>query len=256
MNPSAALWPETGYVAMALVLSTAIGLEREARRKSAGLRTQALVGMGACLFMIISKEGFFDVLVPGRVVVDPSRVAAQIVTGIGFVGAGVIFVHRGSVKGLTTAAAIWVSAAVGAACGAGLLALAAVVTAAYFAVAYLYPRLLALLPRWRSHRAHLELVYVEGRGALRRALEEASQLDFEIERLAVRRSEATMTGSSRVPSTPAASDLGSAGAEQAKSQPIRVLLQVEGHRPVPELAAVLASIEGVVSVESLDDPAE
>ena len=98
---------QLGELGLALVLSAAVGLEREVRQKSAGLRTHTLVGVGSALFMLISKYGFNDVLEPGRVIVDPSRVAAQIVTGVGFLGAGLIFVRGGSVRGLTTAASIW-----------------------------------------------------------------------------------------------------------------------------------------------------
>ena len=82
----------------------------EFRQKSAGLRTHTIVGLGSALFLLISKYGFQNVVVPGQVVVDPSRVAAQIVSGLGFIGAGLIFVQRGSVRGLTTAARIWIPA--------------------------------------------------------------------------------------------------------------------------------------------------
>jgi putative Mg2+ transporter-C (MgtC) family protein len=81
-----------GELGLAFVLSAVIGLEREFRQKAAGLRTHTLVGVAAALFMLISKYGFSDVLLPGRIVLDPSRVAAQIVSGIGFLGAGIIFV--------------------------------------------------------------------------------------------------------------------------------------------------------------------
>src|ERR1035441_3507753 len=91
----------------AFLLSAAIGLERKIRHKSAGLRTYTVVGTSAALFLLISKYGFTDVLVNDRVVLDPSRVAAQIVTGIGFIGAGLIFVREDSVKSLTTAATVW-----------------------------------------------------------------------------------------------------------------------------------------------------
>jgi putative Mg2+ transporter-C (MgtC) family protein len=88
---------------LALALSSVIGLERELRQKSAGLRTYAVVGTGVALFMLVSSYGFADTL--GRnVTFDPSRVAAQIVSGIGFIGGGLIFVRRDDVKGLTTAA--------------------------------------------------------------------------------------------------------------------------------------------------------
>jgi putative Mg2+ transporter-C (MgtC) family protein len=112
-------WLRAGELGVALLLSAVIGLEREMRQKNAGLRTHTLVGVGAALFTLISKYGFADVLRPGQVVVDPSRVAAQIVSGMGFLGAGIIFVRRDSVRGLTTAAGVWVTAAVGAAAGAG-----------------------------------------------------------------------------------------------------------------------------------------
>ena len=133
----------------AFMLSALIGLEREVRQKSAGLRTYTLVGVASALFLLVSKYGFTDVLSPGRIVLDPSRVAAQIVTGIGFLGGGVIFVRSDIVKGLTTAATIWLTAAIGMACGAGLLLLASVTTAMYFVVALAFPHILRLL-RGRS----------------------------------------------------------------------------------------------------------
>jgi putative Mg2+ transporter-C (MgtC) family protein len=130
----------------AFLLSAFIGLEREIRHKSAGLRTYTVVGTTAALFLLISKYGFTDVLSDGRIVLDPSRVAGQIVTGIGFIGAGLIFVRGASVKGLTTAATAWMVTAIGMACGAGLLLLGLAVTVAYFIVALLFPFLQRLLP--------------------------------------------------------------------------------------------------------------
>jgi putative Mg2+ transporter-C (MgtC) family protein len=130
----------------AFLLSAAIGLEREIRHKSAGLRTYTVVGTAAALFLLISKYGFTDVLINDRIVLDPSRVAAQVVTGIGFIGAGLIFVHNEKVNGLTTAATVWLVTAVGMACGAGLPYLALAVTVAYFIVALIFPRLMRLLP--------------------------------------------------------------------------------------------------------------
>ena len=106
-------WRQAGELGLAFGLSAVIGLEREIRQKNAGLRTHILVGVGAALFMLVSKYGFTDVQARGLVVVDPSRVAAQIVSGVGFLGAGLIFVRRDAVRGLTTAAGIWVTAAVG-----------------------------------------------------------------------------------------------------------------------------------------------
>lgn len=130
---------------VAFVLSAAIGLEREYRHKSAGLRTYTVVGTSAALFLLISKYGFTDVLAKDTVVLDPSRVAAQIVTGIGFIGAGLIFVHGERVKGLTTAATVWLVTGVGMAAGAGLPWLALAVTLAYFVVAFIFPVLMRVL---------------------------------------------------------------------------------------------------------------
>ena len=131
---------------IAFLLSAAIGLEREIRHKSAGLRTYTVVGTAAALFLLISKHGFTDVLVADRVVLDPSRVAAQIVTGIGFIGAGLIFVREDRVAGLTTAATVWLVTGIGMACGAGLPLLAVAATIAYFVVALVFPLILRALP--------------------------------------------------------------------------------------------------------------
>jgi|ERR1700723_2684971 putative Mg2+ transporter-C (MgtC) family protein len=131
---------------IAFLLSAAIGLEREIRHKSAGLRTYTIVGTTAALFLLISKYGFTDVLSNDRIVLDPSRVAAQIVTGIGFIGAGLIFVKGDRVSGLTTAATVWLVTGIGMACGAGLPLLALAVTVAYFIVALVFSRLVRILP--------------------------------------------------------------------------------------------------------------
>src|ERR1700733_12075608 len=97
-------WLQLGELGLAFVLSALIGLEREIRHKSAGLRTYTLVGFSAALIMLVSKYGFSNILETNRIVLDPSRIAAQIVTGIGFIGGGFVFVRRVSVRGLTTRA--------------------------------------------------------------------------------------------------------------------------------------------------------
>jgi putative Mg2+ transporter-C (MgtC) family protein len=107
----------------AMLLGGIIGLEREYRSKDAGFRTHFLVALGAALFTIISQYGFNDG------VKDTSRVAAQVVSGIGFLGAGLIVFQKNSVRGLTTAAGLWVTAAIGMACGVGMFAVSAIVTA-------------------------------------------------------------------------------------------------------------------------------
>ena len=155
---------QLGELSLALVLSTAIGLEREFRMKSAGLRTHTLVGVAAALIMLVSKYGFSDVVVKDLVVLDPSRVAAQIVTGIGFIGGGVIFVQRDFVRGLTTAAAVWLTASVGMACGGGLPILAIFVTGAYFLVMYAYT---TITRRILSAQSELLINYQAGKGTVR-----------------------------------------------------------------------------------------
>lgn len=97
-----------------------IGLERQNRLKEAGIRTHLLVAVGACLAALVSKYGFFDLMGSDFIKLDPSRVAASIVTGVGFLGAGMISVHRYSVTGLTTAAGMWVTASIGMALGCGM----------------------------------------------------------------------------------------------------------------------------------------
>lgn len=104
-------------VCAATVLGGIVGMERERSERAAGLRTHAMVGLGAAAFMLISAFGFHDILGAQNVALDPSRVAAQIVTGIGFLGAGTIVFQREMVRGLTTAASIWAVAAIGAAVG-------------------------------------------------------------------------------------------------------------------------------------------
>lgn len=105
-----------------LVLGALIGFERELHRQPAGFRTHSLVSLGAALFTVVSAFGFSGDLV------DPTRIAAQIVSGIGFIGAGTILQYRGHIRGLTTAASLWSVAAIGTAAGAGLYVVAGVGT--------------------------------------------------------------------------------------------------------------------------------
>ncbi len=108
---------------IAMLLGGVIGIEREYRSKEAGFRTHFLVALGSALFCIVSQYGFgFDLK-------DSSRVAAQVVSGIGFLGAGTIIFQKNVVRGLTTAAGLWVTAAIGLACGSGMFAAAAIATA-------------------------------------------------------------------------------------------------------------------------------
>lgn len=115
-----------GRLALAVFLGAFIGIERELAHKPAGVRTHGLVALGAALFTIISKYAFREFWgLPGF---DPSRIASQVVVGVGFMGAGIIIFNQSRVRGLTTAAGLWVSAAIGMATGFGLFALAVFAT--------------------------------------------------------------------------------------------------------------------------------
>jgi putative Mg2+ transporter-C (MgtC) family protein len=208
-------------------LTALIGLEREIQGKSAGVRTQTIVGTAAALILLVSKYGFSDVLQDGLVVVDPSRVAAQIVSGIGFLGAGIIIFRRGSVHGLTTAAAVWESAAIGMAAGAGLLLLAVTVTAMHFLV------VVGFLPlaRWLSSRLSgsvtMHVSYQENRGVMSRILQTCERRQWQLTDLA-------------------------AGADPAGAGQSGVMLTLSG-RGILNAATVLAGIDGVTAIHQQDD---
>lgn len=116
-------------IVFSAVLGFLIGLERKFRSKEAGIRTHTVVCIGAALMTVVSKYGFADLSVDGSTVGDPSRIAAQVVTGIGFLGAGMIVYRKNAVHGLTTAAGVWATAGIGLACGAGMYLVAAAATA-------------------------------------------------------------------------------------------------------------------------------
>jgi putative Mg2+ transporter-C (MgtC) family protein len=227
-----------GEFGLALLLSAVIGLERELRQKSAGLRTHTLVGVGAALFMLISKYGFTDVLEPRLVIVDPSRVAAQVVSGVGFLGAGLIFVRRDAVRGLTTAASVWVAAAVGAAAGAGLPWLALLATGGYLVVALVFPSLARRLPRSGTAISTLRVRYPDGHGILRDVLALATARGFAIDELSTE----TVGRDGRQ----------AAGGGQVSEAIVEVALQVHGRGSVNDLAAALAELPDVHAVVADD----
>jgi putative Mg2+ transporter-C (MgtC) family protein len=213
---------EVGLLLATFVLCSLIGAERQVRQKVAGYRTHVLVGLGSCTFTLISAYGFVYALAPGATM-DPSRIAAQIVSGIGFLGAGVIFKGRNVVRGLTTAASIWVSAAVGMACGAGMLSLAVSLTAFHLITLYVVSPLIRKIPTPDAHRV-LHLGYADNQGVLRKVLEIATNMGF----------------SSSILSTSKAGD---------EQKPI-VLMDVRfhGHLPLRELVPYLLDVPGVKSV--------
>jgi putative Mg2+ transporter-C (MgtC) family protein len=213
---------QLGELLLALALSTAIGLEREFRMKSAGLRTHTLVGVSAALIMLVSKYGFSDVLLKDLVVLDPSRVAAQIVTGIGFIGGGLIFVQRDVVRGLTTAAAVWLTASVGMACGAGLPILALFVTGTYFLVMYAYT---TITRRILSDQSELLIHYQAGKGMVREIMKVCSGRAFAVNEIEVHPGDA-------------------AGDVETRALHVRL----RGRRGLNALVIALSDLPGVVSV--------
>ena len=236
---------------LAFVLSALVGLEREIRQKAAGLRTYSLVGVSAALLMLISKYGFQDVLESNRIVVDPSRVAAQIVSGIGFIGGGVIFMRRDIVRGLTTAASVWLTAALGMACGAGLPVLAIATTVGHFIIMFIFPKLVRYLPRERRTSTRLRITYEDGRGLLRTILIACTGLRFTIANVDMERNGV----SSAEEAQDLADDEGSDFEAPGKGV-VALTMQVKGKLPVSTLIAALTDINGVVRVSILEDDLE
>jgi len=163
-------WTLVARLAVAVALTGAVGLERELRRKDAGLRTMTIVGLAAALVMIVSQFGFSETLRAGRIVLDPSRVAAQVVSGIGFLGAGLIFVRREIVRGLTTAASVWLSAAIGLACGSGLLVIAVIAAAFSIVVMQVFDWVERELIRSKQALTQLTVACRDEAGVLARVL--------------------------------------------------------------------------------------
>jgi putative Mg2+ transporter-C (MgtC) family protein len=206
-----------GRLLLAAVLGGAIGAERELSDQAAGLRTHMLLTIGACLFTLISAYGFGSG--PGT---DPSRLAAQIVTGIGFLGGGAIVRHGLTVKGLTTAASIWATASVGVAVGAGDYVLGVGGAALVSFTLLGLRRVSNMLQRWGVSREEFVL---------------ATRPGFDVERIveAVRGERADLRGLDR----------------QEGGDEDRVVLVVKlrpGYRP-ERLLDVLGRLEGVRQVE-------
>jgi len=241
-------------MATALVLSALIGWERELRQKSAGLRTHTLIGFGSAVIMLVSKYGFTDVL-GDHVVLDPSRVAAQIVSGIGFIGGGLIFVKRDSVRGLTTAAAVWVTTAVGMAAGAGLPVLAVGTTVGYFVVVYGLGKLAMLVKRTMPSSRLVEVVYEDGRGLLRTVLATCTARGWAIERLSSRPAEPLSAWEPRSRSTPHGPVL-DGGPTDRDPMLVSVVIGLTGRGNYDQLAADLAEQDGILLVTAVEADAD
>ena len=219
---------EVELMLASFVLCSLIGFERQFRQKAAGYRTHVLVGIGTCAFTLVSAYGFAGVL-DSDIRLDPSRIAAQIVSGIGFLGAGVIFKGRNMVRGLTTAATIWVTAAVGMACGAGMLSLATALTALHLFTLFVIAPLIRKLPN-SDHGRLLRITYRDGEGVLREILGLASRMGFANTIVDSRKFEA---------------DDG--------VRMVRIDVKFEGKRPLHLLVAPLMDASGVDTVSMRED---
>lgn len=208
-------------LALAFVLSSVIGFERELRQKSAGLRTHTLVGVGAALFTLAGWYGFGD----RALGTDATRVASQVVTGIGFIGAGVIFMRRDGVRGLTTAATIWLTAAVGLAAGAGLWLLAISATAIHLVVSFVYTPLVRRLPTSQYSISSFDVSYHDGQGVLREVLSSTTDLGYVVSNLEV-------------------------GRLEEQRDIVAVSMDVEGKRRPEELIEALQRVGGVIDVRA------
>lgn len=210
---------------LAFILSAVIGIERQRQLKSAGIRTHTLVGLGSAVFTLVSAYGFSTVL-GSTITFDPSRIAAQIVSGIGFIGAGVIFVRQNVVNGLTTAASIWVTAAIGMACGAGMIVLAVSATVLYLVAVVFLTLLGRRIPTIDKDQVFV-VQYKESRGILRVILARATALGYE--------ASLTRTDVLEVP---------------GKASLIEAGLKFRRHKrgPIEDLIEALSGIKGVVSV--------
>jgi putative Mg2+ transporter-C (MgtC) family protein len=170
---------------VAAVLGGLVGLERERLEWAAGMRTHALVSLGSALFMVVSIFGFSDIPNERHVILDPSRVAAQVASGIGFIGAGTIIFRREVVKGLTIAASIWAVAAVGLAVGGGMFLAAGSATLLTLALLVLAKPLKARIFPNRKEARRVRLVL--GRGTpLAKLREEIDASEVPLERIVVR----------------------------------------------------------------------
>lgn len=224
------------HLGMAFVLSMAIGIEREINQKSAGLRTHMLVGVGSALFMIISKYGFNDISGETGYSLDGSRIAAQVVSGIGFLGAGLIFVRRDLVRGLTTAASIWLVAAVGMAAGSGMFIIAPATVLLYLLIVAGVSPLARRLPKARSSAHSVKIRYVDGRGILRDIIKAVADHGLSVNNLSMK------------------ADLFSETYRDEKCQDI--ILRLTGAPAAMEAAVVtINQIDGVANI-SLSETAE
>lgn len=220
---------------VAAVLGGLVGLERERSEWAAGMRTHALVSLGSALFMVVSIFGFSDVLNERHVILDPSRVAAQLASGIGFIGAGTIILRREVVKGLTTADSIWAVAAVGLAVGGGMFLASVAATLLALALLVLAKPLKARLFPNRKETRRVRLV-VGRRTPLAELRDEIEASEVPLERIVVRPGSAAEEDDAELV-------LGKGSREEELLSLMDALRQVSGVREVNSSALMNGSAE-------------
>ncbi|MFD0555514.1 putative Mg2+ transporter-C (MgtC) family protein [Stackebrandtia endophytica] len=178
-------WEQLGLLGLALLLGLVIGAEREYEGKAAGMRTHALIAIGSALFVMAGRYGFD--IAADSLGADPARIAAQVVSGIGFLGAGVIFFQRNLVFGMTTAASIWVTTAIAMACAAGMPLIAIGVTLMHLVVVVGLNPMERLISRFAKRSGRLQLTYDSGT-ALAAALAMCTSQGFTVTEVSTERS--------------------------------------------------------------------
>lgn len=223
------VWAQAIALLVAFALCTLVGTERQWRGKAAGIRTHALVGTGSAIFTLVSAYGFHALPGIEQGPADPARIAAQVVTGVGFLGAGVIFLHKDVVHGLTTAASVWVAAAIGMACGAGLIPLAILGTLVQLFISLVLKPASSVFLNFSGQRT-VEIRYEDGRGVLREVLAAATDLDLAV---TVLRTEKIYTGT---------------------GPQVVMVLKVLGRTAVHRAVVEFSEIPGVVSAAAMPEP--
>lgn len=215
-----------GALAITALLCAILGFERHYHLKDAGVKTHVLVGVGACLFTLVSMHGF-EAFASAGAPVDPSRLAAQVVSGIGFLGAGLIFVNNDTVKGLTTAATVWVSAAIGVACAVGMVLIAGVAVLLHFLMVFVAGPLLERIASKRP-KERLVVEYEAEKGVLRRILVAATGVGFA----------AMVNSTERI--------------DTEYGRGVRAVMRFEGAHSIEDLMKLIAGIEGVNAVDRVE----
>ncbi|MCI8589223.1 MAG: MgtC/SapB family protein [Clostridiales bacterium] len=207
-------------ILLAVVCGGVIGIERSHRQKGAGIRTHIIIALGAAVMMIVSKYGFYDVLKDG-LSADPSRIASNIMTGMGFIGAGVIFVKNTSIKGLTTAAGLWATSGVAMAIGAGLYTVGIFTTGVMLALQILLHLCLKSLDT--SFYSELTITIRHEEGALERLKEQLVHYHAMIEGYRFKR--------------------------EGETETVRITVKVSSKVPMDELFAIAETNQDVLTLE-------